>query len=102
MQFQGKLMNKTQENSSKPHFGPDLGPFVPNSGCKICFSKIWLRQSLDIVVNYHHVQYQKKLMIQSRENLVTDRPRDKGMDGWTDKNDLTGFCPNNVERLKYK
>ena len=23
-------------------------------------SKIWLRQSLDIMVSYHHVQYQKK------------------------------------------
>ena len=28
-------------------------------------SKIWLRQSLDIMVSYHHVQYQGKLMIQS-------------------------------------
>ena len=24
------------------------------------FSKIWLRQSLDIMVSYHHVQYKKK------------------------------------------
>ena len=24
------------------------------------FSKIWLRQSLDVVVSYHHVQYQTK------------------------------------------
>ena len=29
------------------------------------FSKIWLRQSLDIMVRYQHVKYQKKLMIQS-------------------------------------
>ena len=29
------------------------------------FSKIWLRQSLDIMVSYYHVQYQKKLIIQS-------------------------------------
>ena len=29
------------------------------------FSKIWLRQSLDIMVSYHDLQYQKKLMIQS-------------------------------------
>ena len=29
------------------------------------FSKIWLCQSLDIMVSYYHVQYQKKLMIQS-------------------------------------
>ena len=34
---------------------------------------IWLRQSLDIIVSYHRVQYQKKLMIQSWENLRTDR-----------------------------
>ena len=29
------------------------------------FSKLSLCQSLDIMVSYHHVQYQKKLMIQS-------------------------------------
>ena len=38
------------------------------------FSKIWLRQSLDIMVSYYHVQYQKKLMIQSwRTDGRTDR-----------------------------
>ena len=31
----------------------------------IFFSKTWLRQSLDVMVSYHHVQYKKKLMIQS-------------------------------------
>ena len=45
------------------------------------FSKIWLRQSLDIMASYHHVQYQKKLMIQSWENLVTDRRKDR----WTNR-----------------
>ena len=35
-------------------------------------SKIWLRQSLDIMISYHHVQYQKKLMIQYWENVMTD------------------------------
>ena len=39
---------------------------------KIFFSKIWVRQSLDTMVSYHHALYQKKLMIQSWENLVTD------------------------------
>ena len=29
------------------------------------FSKIWLHQSLDVIVSCHHVQYQKKLMTQS-------------------------------------
>ena len=33
-------------------------------------------QSLDIMVSYHHIQYQKKLMIQSWKNLLTER--------WTD------------------
>ena len=33
------------------------------------FLKIWHCQSLDILVSYHHVQYHRKLMIQSRKNL---------------------------------
>ena len=49
------------------------------------FSKIWLRQYLDVMVGYHYLQYQKKLMIQSRENSVmdgqTDRPTDRLTDG---------------------
>ena len=36
-------------------------------------AKIWLRKSLDIMVTYHHIQNQKKLMILSWENFVTDR-----------------------------
>ena len=51
--------------------------------------KIWLRQSLDTSVNYHHVQYQKKLMILSWENLVTD--------GQTDKRDFIRRSPTDVE-----
>ena len=39
---------------------------------KFFFSKIWLCQSLDVMVNYNQVQYQKKLMIKSWENSVTD------------------------------
>ena len=73
MQFQGKLKIQTQENGKKPYFGSDLGLLGPNSGRRcFFFSKIWLRQSIDIMVNNHHVQYQKKLMIQSSENLVSD------------------------------
>ena len=42
-------------------FGPDFGPFGSNSGRQFFFfSKIWLRQSLDIMASYRHVQYQKK------------------------------------------
>ena len=80
--------------AKKPSFGPDFSPFDPNSGCQffviifflfLFFSKIWLRQYLDVMVGYHYLQYQKKLMIQSRENSVmdgqTDRPTDRLTDG---------------------
>ena len=56
MQFQGKIIVQIQENGEKPHFGPNLGPLDPNLGCQILFSKIWLHQSLDIMVSYHHIQ----------------------------------------------
>ena len=49
----------TQENGEKP----DLGSLGSNSSRQNIFSKTRLRQSLDIMVSYHHVQYQKKLMI---------------------------------------
>ena len=57
-------MIQTQQNGEKLYFGLYLGPLSRNSGYQF-FSKIGLRQSLDIMVNYHHVKYQKKLMIQS-------------------------------------
>ena len=71
MQFQQKLIIQTQENGGKRHFEPDLGPLgLVKFALQIFFFffEIWVRQSLDIImfmVSYHHVQYQKKLMIQS-------------------------------------
>ena len=44
--------------AKKPSFGPDFGPFCPNP--IFFFSKIWLSQLPNIMVSYHHVQYQKK------------------------------------------
>ena len=73
MQFQGKLMNQTSENRKKP----SLGPILAQIRATKIFFKIWLCQSLDVMVSYHHVQYQKKVIIQSSENLVTN--------GWTDR-----------------
>ena len=70
--------------------GPILAHMAQILAAKFSFSKIWLRQSLDIMVSYHHVQYQKKLMIQSWENLVTDCQ--------TDQSDFTGRCLTNVKR----
>ena len=56
-------MNQLEKMAKKTRFGPDFGPFFPNSGCQIKFffsSKIWLSQSLDIMVSYHRVQYREK------------------------------------------
>ena len=67
-------MIQTQENGKKPHFGPDLGPLGP----------FWLRQSLDNTASYHHVKYQKNLMMQSWENLMRDGRTDILTEGQTD------------------
>ena len=65
------------KNGEKPHFGPDLRPLGPNSGHQFFFffffRKIWLSQSIDFMGNYHYVQYQKKLMIQSWEKFSEGR-----------------------------
>ena len=67
IQFEGKFMIQTQENDEKPHFGSYLGPLPQIRAANFLFfsSEIWLCQLVDIMVNYHYVQYQKKLMIQS-------------------------------------
>ena len=57
--------------AKKTGFGPDFGPFLPKFEPPFFFffsKNLVLRQSLDIMVSYHHVQYQKKPMIQSSEN----------------------------------
>ena len=65
-------MNHTWENSKKPSFRPDFGPFDLNLG-QFFSPKIWLRQSLDIMVCYI-IMYniRKKLMILSWENFEKD------------------------------
>ena len=49
------------------------------------------------MVSYHHVQYQKRLKIQSWQNLVTDRRTDRQTDGQTDTSDFIGGCLTDVE-----
>ena len=45
----------------KTSFIPNFGPFGPYSSHQnIFFANIWLRQTLDIMASYHHIQYQKK------------------------------------------
>ena len=78
--------------------GPILTQLAQIRPSNFFSSKIWLHQSLDIMVIYHHVQYQKKLMIQSWENLVMDGRTDRQRDKQTGESDFIGRCPTNVER----
>ena len=50
------------------------------------------------MVSYHYVKYQKKLMTQSWENLVTDGRTDAQRDKQTVESDFIGRCPTDVER----
>ena len=72
------ISRKTNEpnlgNSKKLSFGPHFGPFGPNSGHQIFFHKsgfanFFFKNLAPPVTRYYsqlsHVQYQKKLMIQS-------------------------------------
>ena len=65
MQFQRKRMIQTKENDTKHHSGPDLTRCV-QIRASLFFLKIWLCQSVDIIVSYHHIQYQKKQLIQNK------------------------------------
>ena len=55
-------------------------PVGPKFGLQNFFFKMCLCQSLDTMVSYDHVQYQKLLMIRSWENLVTDGQVDRETD----------------------
>ena len=72
-----KTNNSNSRKWRKTSFWTWFRPLRPRFRLPNIFSKIGLPQSLDIMVNYHHVQYQKKQIIQSREKLVwTDRQTD--------------------------
>ena len=91
-------MKQTWENGKKPSFGPNFGLFFgPNLLSPpffLFFSKNWLFNLLYNKGSYHDAPYQKKLMIQLWENLVTDGRTDRQ----TDESDFIGRCPTNVER----
>ena len=62
-------MYQTWENGKKkPSFEPDFSLFGPNLGHQSFFfsTKIWLRQSLDIMVSYHMYKSHKKQFLNGR------------------------------------
>ena len=64
--------------------------------CFSFFSKIWLRQSLNVMVSYHHVQYQKKTNDPILRKL-SPGGTDGQTDRQTDKSYFIGCCPTNNE-----
>ena len=83
MWIQEKLKSQTWENGKKTKFRAWFWPIWLKFRLPILyfFSRIWLCQPLYIMVSYHHVQYQKKLMTQSWDNFVTERRTEGRTDG---------------------
>ena len=71
------ILKKWQKNLVS---GPILVYLTQIWVTNIFFKNICLSQLLDMV-SYHHVQNQKKLMVQSWENLVTNGRMDRPTDG---------------------
>ena len=91
--------------------GPILAHLVQIQATIFFSSKIWLCQSLDIIVSYHHVLYQKKtndpiLRILSHKWTDTDGEIDRQAGRQTDrhnhtnKSDFIGCCPTNAKHPK--
>ena len=73
MKFLGKLINQICEHGKKKLVsGPILAQIRADNLFFFFFFFSKICQSLDITASYNHVQYKKKLMNQSWENLVTD------------------------------
>ena len=80
MQFQGKCMIQSQENSKNAYFGPDLGPLDTNSGCQFF---------LALSVTIYHGQLSSCTISEKTSDPIlrkfTDRPTIQQTDGWTDR-----------------
>ena len=85
-------MNQTWENDKKPRLRPGFGLFDPNSGCQFFFSKIWLRQSVDIIVNIR----------KKTNDQILRKIGDGRADGQTDQRDFLRCSPTNIEHPKLK
>ena len=95
--FKENLWSKLKKKWQKTLLWTWFRSTGPKFGSPSFFSKIWFCQSLDVMVSYQHVKYQKKLIIQSWENLVTDgrtdQQKDRRTDRQTDESDFMGPCP---------
>ena len=74
-------MIQTQENNKKLHFGRWA---QIRATFFFFFSKIWLYQSIDIVIDYHHVKISEKTNDPILRKL-SDGRKDRRADGQTDR-----------------
>ena len=63
--FSWKTNKRNLIKWQKTQFWARFWPMWPKFGSPIFFSKIQFHQSLDVMISYHHVQYKKKVRIQS-------------------------------------
>ena len=82
-------MNQTRENGKKSNFGPDFGPFGPNSDCQIFFF-----QNLAPSVTRFHGHLWSCTILEKTDDPILR----KLSDGRTSSSDFIGRCPTNVER----
>ena len=68
MQFEGKLMNQTWENSIPNNFGPNFGLSAANLDAKYFFREFYLYQYTVIVPRYYPMQCKRKVTNQTWEN----------------------------------
>ena len=54
-------MDQTWKNDKKTNFGPDFSPFGPNLNPQFFFLQVLPQLVVDIVSNYHPMQFKEKL-----------------------------------------
>ena len=82
-------MNQTRENGKKPNFGPDFGPFGPNSGCQIFFPQ----DLAPSVTRFHGHLWSCTILEKTNDPIL--RKQTEGQTCWSD---FIGHCRTNVER----
>ena len=86
-------MNQTRENGKKSNFGPDFGPFGPNSDCQIFFF-----QNLAPSVTRFHGHLWSCTILEKTDDPILRKLSDGRTEGQTGSSDFIGRSPTNVER----
>ena len=99
MQFQRKLLNQNWENYKKSSFGPDFGPFGPNSATNFFF--FFLKNLTSWFTRYHGQLSSSTISEKTNDPILrklSDGRMDSGTNRQTNESDFIGRCPTNFER----